>query len=218
MIFFDIDGTLVDHAGAERKAAIRFGKSMGLDVDVEESFLHRWQQASERYLKLYFQRAITFEEQRCLRLQEIFCRSLTAKEASRLFAVYLSEYEENWRLYDDVTSCLERLDTRLGIITNGNLAQQTKKLVNTSIIHYFDEIVASEDVGASKPEAAIFEAAKRKSQVNNQSCIYVGDRLEVDALGAAQAGWSGIWLNRLSEESQVLSGIQVITSLDELFT
>lgn len=52
--------------------------------------------------------------------------------------------------------------------------------------------------------------------------LYVGDRLTTDAVGAAEAGLTGVWLNRSGEttpdEDAVIeaSGIQVVKTLTEL--
>ena len=46
-------------------------------------------------------------------------------------------------------------------------------------------------------------------------CVYVGDKLAVDARGACSAGWRGIWLDR-SAEDQSCEGVERIRSLSEL--
>jgi putative hydrolase of the HAD superfamily len=84
--------------------------------------------------------------------------------------------------------------------------------------------VASGDVGAAKPDARIFEHACRLLGVHPRDAVYVGDRFETDALGAAGAGLTGVWLDRRATASGVqrrraaASGVLIIASLDELAT
>ena len=216
MIFFDVDGTLLNHADAEYQAAIQFAAILDFECTDGEAFVTRWREVSELYMAQFLSGKITFEEQRHMRLQDFLGRKLTRKDAVRIFGEYLSEYEAKWWLYDDVLPCLERLSGPLGIVTNGNREQQVKKLSATLIEKYFDVIVTSEDVGISKPNAGIFEAARSEAAAPVGACTYVGDQLETDAVGAADAGWRSVWLNRESVPDHTPREVEVITSLNQL--
>ncbi len=80
----------------------------------------------------------------------------------------------------------------------------------------------SAEFGAAKPDPSIFLHACALFGVPPSAAAYVGDRLNTDAIGAARAGLTGIWLDRdgtatpaqLSEADD--DGIRVIHSLDEL--
>lgn len=219
MIFFDLDGTLLDHAEAERRGCVKFAHTFGLSGLDDGSFVSRWQEVSERYMDRYLAGELSFEDQRRLRLQDVLGRNLTEPEAAEIFQVYLDGYELSWRLYDDVLPCLDRLTgTQLGIITNGNREQQLKKLVSTSLLSRFAVIVTSEDAGVSKPDPRIFENACSQAGIVNNHCTYVGDRLESDALAATQAGLRGVWLDRSNSAAFVTTRVEVIGTLDDLMT
>jgi putative hydrolase of the HAD superfamily len=134
------------------------------------------------------------------------------------FAIYLQHYEKNWTLFDDVLSCLNVLSNQqLGIISNGNLEQQTKKLCQTGILGRFNIIVISEEVGVSKPKPEIFLTACLRAGVKADQCHYVGDSLQNDALAAEAIGMKGIWLNR-KELSSFEIRLPVINNLNDLVT
>ncbi len=212
MIFFDLDGTLLDHDAAERRGARAFAAAFGLD---NSGFVERWREISERHVGRFLAGEIDFTEQRRLRVREMLGRELADDEADEVSMVYLDAYERAWRLYPDVLPCLERLHgTKLGIITNGNREQQLKKLEATSILGRFTLVVTSEDAGAAKPDPAIFACACNRAGVPPESCTYIGDRLDTDARAAARAGLRGVWLDRAASEPEV-SDIDVIGSLDE---
>lgn len=112
--------------------------------------------------------------------------------------------------------CLNALSNcKLGIISNGNTEQQTKKLYQTGIAGRFDIVIISEDVKVSKPNPDIFLSACRRAGVEARQCSYVGDSLQNDALAAEAVGMKGIWLNR-EELSNRQIAMTAIKSLDEL--
>lgn len=220
MIFFDIDQTLINHQHAQDTAVALFlQKFFSLFPDSPEEFCKRWQAVMEKHFTTFTRGEITFIEHRRRRMRELFQDYepyLADDEADRRFAIYLQHYEENWTLFDDVLPCLNALSNcRLGIISNGNTEQQTKKLCQTGIAERFDIVIVSEDVKVFKPNPDIFLRACRRAGVEARQCNYVGDSLQNDALGAEVVGMKGIWLNRegLSYHQIAMTAIE---SLDEL--
>lgn len=187
MLFFDLDGTLLDHAEAERQGAMAFAAAYGLnDPDGGNDFVPRWRHASEQYMDRFLAGEISFAEHRRLRMQEMLGRELANDDAAEVFKLYLNAYENSWRLYPDVMPCLNRLNSvKLGVITNGNREQQLKKLAAMSILEKFSLVVTSEDVGSAKPHPRIFHSACSQAAISPAECAYIGDRLDSDAHAAA---------------------------------
>jgi putative hydrolase of the HAD superfamily len=94
--------------------------------------------------------------------------------------------------------------------------QQRSKIQKLGLVPYFSTVIISREVGCAKPDKAIFELAARKAGVDIKDCVYVGDRLEPDALAAQKAGMRGIWLDRKSEWDGGDLGVPVIRGLNEL--
>ncbi|GAX88594.1 hypothetical protein EFBL_0206 [Effusibacillus lacus] len=69
---------------------------------------------------------------------------------------------------------------RLGVITNGDLNQQKLKLERMGVLDYFEVVVASGDVGFSKPDTRMFEIACEMTGTHWCEMIYVGDDLATD--------------------------------------
>lgn len=217
-ILFDLDDTLLDHENAVKIAAQLFWREFRdrLSYD-EKTFPRIWQEAIEKYYPLFNDGMITFQEQRRLRIREIFLQSrISDEEADQIFTMYIKHYENNWRLFNDVIPCLDNLSRyRLGVITNGNSVQQRQKLEHLRVKKYFDDIFISEEIGFSKPEPEIFLTVTAQLGCEPTDCIYIGDDIENDVVGSNAVGMYGIWLNRnkkhLDEEN-----IKTIHSLDEL--
>jgi putative hydrolase of the HAD superfamily len=85
---------------------------------------------------------------------------------------------------------------RLGLLTNGAADLQREKLAATTLASRFAAIVISSDVGAGKPEPAIFHAALDALGCSADDAVMVGDSLERDVVGARRAGLRSVWLDR----------------------
>lgn len=221
MIFFDLDDTLLDHSAAKQLAAGEFYRHFASDIGCSlADFLALWRRLSEKYVNRYLRGELTWEEQQRARIREVFRDSkprLSDSEADARFSVYLQAYEQSWVPFADVEPCLEALrGHELGIITNGTVDQQTRKLERLGIRGRFRVIVISEAVGAAKPDPEIFKEACRLAGRPPRECAYVGDRLETDARASKAAGMRGIWIDRAGKSDARQLDVEVIRSLVEL--
>ena len=79
----------------------------------------------------------------------------------------------------------------LGALSNGNA---DVRLVG--LAHIFDFHISAIDVGAAKPDSAMFRLACERLGVEPQEVAHVGDDPDTDVWGAAQAGMKTVWVNR----------------------
>ncbi|WP_163581885.1 HAD family hydrolase [Gracilibacillus saliphilus] len=218
MIFFDIDATLLDHDKAERLAAIDFYKKNSDELaSSEKDFVDLWFALSKKYFEKFLSGEVTFQEQRRMRIKDLFGHHLNDQQADNIFNYYVVLYKRNWSAFEDVIPCLKSLKQkgiRLGIISNGDYQQQIEKLENLAIKHYFEHIITSSEIGVAKPNSIIFKKACLLANAQVHKSYYVGDRFETDAIGSKQAGMIGVWLNRISHKTT--SSVKVIHSLVEL--
>lgn len=210
---FDLDDALFAHAEAMRTAV---GSASAFD---------RWHALEEHHYHRYLAGELTFIEQRLARVRDFVGHPLTDDEAADWYAEYFARYRAAWSLHGDALPCLSLLagaGVRLGLITNGERSFQQEKLDATGVTRLLEHIVASGEIGATKPDPRIFSAACGAFGVAPERALYVGDRFETDALGAAGAGLAGVWLDRLgvatsAERSRAASaGVAIIRSLAEL--
>ena len=107
-------------------------------------------------------------------------------------------------LFDDVIDTLAEARAagiRLAVVTNGPSGAQRAKLEALGIDRSFDAVFVSAEVGAAKPDRAIFDFALAELDADPATAWHVGDLLDKDVAGAQAAGIRGIWLNRLGERS-----------------
>jgi len=89
--------------------------------------------------------------------------------------------------FNEVMDEIDRRGIVTGIISNsdGRLDRRMRKI---GIRDRFSFLVDSWDIGVSKPDARIFEAALELAQLPPGEIIYVGDYYEVDVVGARGVG------------------------------
>ena len=75
-VVFDVDGTLIDHLGAERAAleSIYGSVQQAIQDAPLEEFIEVWRAEAERHMQLYLAGELTFTEQRLRRVQSVFGR------------------------------------------------------------------------------------------------------------------------------------------------
>lgn len=105
IIFFDIDGTLLDHDYAEREGILAFFRTNNSFSFTPQQSIETWKQLSEKYFNKFLANKMSFQEQKRSRMIDLFKKvemNLTAREADDQFEVYLSLYQKNWKVYPDV--------------------------------------------------------------------------------------------------------------------
>ena len=89
-----------------------------------------------------------------------------------------------------VLSKIHKMGYKIGLISNVNSRGQVPlNLSQYGIKDYFNPIVLSSEYKRRKPDPAIFHYAARLSNSPTSECIYIGDRIARDIVGAKRAGF-----------------------------
>jgi putative hydrolase of the HAD superfamily len=217
-VLFDLDGTLLDHNGAAAEAI-----AASFPDEDPELLVRRWLELTETSVDRYLAGELTFAEQRRARIvplaRELGLGDWDDARADAWIGGYVERYASAWRPFPDVpgpVAALAERGLRLGVITNGDAGQQRAKIERIGLADRLPYLVTSSETGAAKPDPEIFRVACAGLGLAAREVVYVGDRLDVDARGAASAGLAGVWLDRSA--GPVPDGLDVprITSLDEL--
>jgi putative hydrolase of the HAD superfamily len=201
-IFFDIDGTLIDHKGAQNKAIEQIRKKY-LPNFSNEKFQTNWLKFTKKNWLLFEQGKINFLDQKIARVKDTwksFDKSINNKYAEKIINEYVSNYELNLTSFPHVLSTLRYLykkKYRLGIISNGNNSQQIKKLKKIKAYGLLEKklIIISEKIGYAKPDVRIFHLAQKISGTNPTQIVFFGDDINNDILPAKKFHWQAILID-----------------------
>jgi len=78
---------------------------------------------------------------------------------------------------------------------------------------HFSAIVTSARVGYRKPHPKIFEAAMAATNASPREILFIGDTLEADARGAAQAGFQALLVDRRASGRHAWPAIDGLSAL-----
>ena len=216
MIFFDIDGTLIDHASASAAASLVFFDTFpGAIPFSRDEYPAAWEQILNKHFNRWCLGEVSLWEQRRARMRDVFAApEMSDDEADARYRIFIREYEALTRPFEDAKPCLRSLaGERLGIISNGAREQQIGKLQRARLLKYFSVMVYSEDVGLGKPSHSIFREACRQAGDASEVCVHIGDDLEADVVPSRALGMRGIHLSRAGNSPL---GPPVISTLNDL--
>jgi putative hydrolase of the HAD superfamily len=121
-----------------------------------------------------------------------------------------------FRAYPEVPAVLEALraaGARLAVVSNWDVSLH-HVLDRTRLRDLVDAVVISAELGAAKPDPAIFRAALERLGATAGEAMHVGDSVEHDVAGARAAGLDAVLVARDGAEAP--DGVRVVSSLDGL--
>ncbi len=219
-ILFDADNTLLNFDAAESKALAETLVNYGIEPDAETVQTYRtineglWRQLEKGQLR------------REKLMSERFTRFLKAIDAAGDGADMNRYYLEQLSLHPDLASP-EVLDVlrelsevaTLAVVTNGFQKVQSRRLAESGVENFLEDVFVSEKMDAEKPNRKIFDAALRALGVENREhVLMVGDSLIGDVQGGINAGLDTCWFNPHHQENpgKILPTYE-ISSLEELY-
>lgn len=105
-------------------------------------------------------------------------------------------------LYEDAKWAVEYLKKKghqIGIITDGYLTTQQKKVASLGIELFFNTIVYSDKYGRNnwKPSSVPYLKAMALLGCQGNECVYIGDNPSKDFITAKKLGWQAIHICRI---------------------
>jgi putative hydrolase of the HAD superfamily len=201
-LFFDLDRTLWD---MERNARETLGElffKYELDkrgIPSANEFIFHYNQYNDLLWDRYRRKIIDKATLRALRFKQTLAHLGVhdARLAEQFENEYISEAPKKKNLIPGAMEMLDALkdDFKIHIITNGFPEVQHHKISHSGLEKYFEVIITSEGCGYTKPDKRIFSHALKKSGGKKEESLMIGDDLEVDIVGARNAGWDQVFFN-----------------------
>lgn len=201
-LFFDLDHTLWDFERNSEHSWRQLYDGYGLAALVQapfDLFFRTYLAHNDRLWERYRKGFIKRDE---LRWKRVWLTLLDFKVydvdlAHRLDAAYMELLPTRNALMPYAKELLEHCKGRyeVHLITNGFEATQWQKLRHSGIDGYFREVITSERSNSMKPYPEIFQYALNATGARGPECLMIGDALDIDVLGAANAGWDQVYYN-----------------------
>ena len=219
-ILFDADNTLLNFDAAENKALAETLVNYGIEPDAETVQTYRtineelWRQLEKGQIR----REKLFGE-RFSRFLKAINAAGDGVEMNRCYLEQLSTHPD--LMSAEVLDVLRELSevATLAIVSNGAQKVQTRRLAESGVMDFMEDVFISEKMGCEKPNARIFDAALRALGVENREhVLMVGDSLSSDVQGGVNAGLDTCWYNpNHAENPGKVVPTYEISSLEELY-
>lgn len=199
-LFFDLDHTLWDtDRNAEESLRELFDELNLLDKGIPgfDSFHSCYRAHNEKLWGLYAENKVGKDAVRLHRFQHTLHDFNVQDDtiAHTLADAFVERTPHKRHLIPGAIELLTQLHGKykLHIITNGFKEAQHTKLNASSIGHFFEHVIISEEVGVHKPDPRIFHHAIELSGATHaDECMMIGDTFQTDVFGALNAGFTAV--------------------------
>ncbi|MBQ8833821.1 MAG: HAD family hydrolase [Oscillospiraceae bacterium] len=219
-VLFDIDNTLYGYDAAHAMAweALCAYVQEHLHMD-RETFTRRHREAMDIVKERLGVDCAALHD-RCLRYQILLEKhGLPLHHALTMSELYWDTLIRSAEPTPGIMECLPILKKAgyiLGIGTDMTLEYQLKKLTRLQMLPYFDFLVTSEEVNGEKPDRKLFLTCAQKAGVAPEECLFIGDSLKKDVLGAKNAGMEALWFAPPPEQAAMHPETETIYHYDHL--
>lgn len=123
--------------------------------------------------------------------------------------IYWSAFLEEMRLRPGVMDFLDSIvHIPFAIVTDLTAQIQFRKLAKLGLDKRLRAVVTSEEVGAEKPAAIIFQSALNKLDIKAERACVIGDSWDRDILGGIRLGIRSFWLRDERTPQVATAGVQ----------
>lgn len=200
LLLFDADDTLFDFHKAMCESLAKTLAEQ--NIRCTEELIAQYDAINQQYWRRYEAGEVTKQQMQRGRFADFLASCGIECEPERFDARYLGHLGDCPYLYDGAKELCEDLSRvyRLAIVTNGISSMQRRRMDNSAIAGYFEEIFISEDTGFKKPEKGFFYYVfSRYPEVPLDKILIIGDSLGSDIKGGIDAGIATCWMNTRHE-------------------
>jgi len=216
-LFLDIDNTLLDFNMAEAVAVRKVLQQNSLPYDDEavKTYSNINRTYWERFERGEIPKSDIFEG-RFKTLLQVFGTDGDVAAISEQYCENLSEGYFKVDGAEDILDYLKGKGYKLYATTNGLSSTQFKRIKNSGIEPYFDDIFVSEQACHQKPEKEYFDyVIDNIPEKDKTKMLIIGDSQSSDILGGINSGIDTCWYNPTASVAKYQSKFE-ISRLEQL--
>lgn len=197
-VLFDLDGTLFDYDASEAAAVAATLRDAGLVAD--EDVIATYRQVNAEQWRLREAGHTTPERLRIDRWHHTFAAlglepSVDVDDLARRYVGHLATGTHLLAGAVETVELVADAGHRIAFLTNGLSDVQRPRLDASPLGGLAEVTIISDEVGAAKPDPAIFDAAfTAMGEPSRRAVTLVGDSLTADIAGAVRYGLPSVWL------------------------
>lgn len=214
-VIFDLDGTLLDYASAQREAVSATAAELELHIP-EEKLLELVDSDEVQALEACRPGAPGKDSPG---MEGVFRRYGVEADPAEFLDRYYGHLSMHHGTVEGALETLRKLKkagTSIGLVSNGPGEVQRPRVRESGVIEHLDAIVLSCEVGMAKPDPEILGLAMRLLEASPGSTLFVGDSTSSDLPAAEAAGVDFVLLSSAGDFPE--SGRRVLdaTSLKQV--
>ena len=202
-LFFDLDHTLWDFEANARVTMLELYETLLLKergIFDFNLFYKNYLVHNEKLWEFYRHGQIKQDELRVKRMRMALldfkiADEALAREMNIRFLDLLPTRTILFPYTNEIMQYLADKKYELHLITNGFEEVQHSKLKHSGLDKFFKEVITSEGSNSLKPNKEIFTFAFEKTGARPEESIMLGDNIEVDIIGAINAGIDQVFIN-----------------------
>ncbi|MBR6634076.1 MAG: YjjG family noncanonical pyrimidine nucleotidase [Clostridia bacterium] len=187
---FDLDGTLLDFASAEKQGFFAAMEKHGIPCDI--NVYERYSAINDSLWKAFERKEITKEEIGTKRYEILFEEMNITADAQQVGKDYKARLAGMGILYDGALELCERLVSKgikLYAVTNGTAHIQANRMAVSGLDKVFIKTFVSEEIGFRKPDKEYFDYVfENIEEKDKHRILIIGDSPTSDIKGGINAG------------------------------
>lgn len=196
-LLFDLDNTIFDFDQASKLAFQDVLER--LDVTPQDNYFEQYDRINHAAWKALENGEITVQEVKIRRWKRFMSEIGATGNPLTINDFYLNQLPKHPIIIDGARELLEALKAknyRLAAVTNGMKIVQRPRLQAANLLHYFESITVSEEIGISKPAKGFFDVAYQSlNYPDKEKTLMIGDSLSSDIQGGNNYGLPTCWYN-----------------------
>lgn len=191
-VIFDLDHTLFDRYATLRLAAKKIREKLPVSdslsdeetaeimINADKKFIHFGWDAVERHI---------------VQSTPLFREKIADKAYFSFVTDFFSSVAVPYPFVNPMLLTLRERGVKTGLITNGILGLQERKLAMLDLTDKFDEIIICGRYGCPKPSPVPFEMMAKRLSLRPDEMMYVGDHPKNDVDASRKVGYVPVFVN-----------------------
>lgn len=219
ILLFDLDDTLLDFGANEADSLKKLFQQHGYTFS--EELFRVYNSVNKQLWTDYENGNIGLDDVLNSRFSETMLRLGKVVDGTEWENQYRELLGNGSQLMEGALEVCQSLSVshRLYVITNGVTQTQIKRLKQSGLYEFFEDIFDSQSIGFQKPSKEFFDyVMSHIKEFNKKESLIIGDSLNTDIKGGLLSGIDTCWLKGKSQKcSAEIKSTYTITSLVELY-